>query len=145
MSEHKFRCGDTARIKGTDYDIEVAYADYGSGRASWFGWPEGDVELCKLDLVKACSDEEHRASVAQWLDMPRSSESDHRRERIEKLYRPVAYWKRMRSEYRARVENELAVLRSVEAELLRALDGPADVEPLPPVPVSSEKRGAPSA
>lgn len=145
MSEHKFRCGDTARIKGTDYDIEVAYADYGSGRASWFGWPEGDVELCKLDLVKACSDEEHRASVAQWLDAPRSSAADHRRDCVERLYRPRAYWKRRFEDARKQLNDARAHFESCSQVLEVVSRGPADVEPLPPVPVSSEKRGAPSA
>lgn len=90
---HRFRCGDTARIDGTDYDIEVSYADYESGRASWRGWPDGCIEIEKLTLVQACSDEEHKVSVARWLDRERGNSADRRRDTIERLYRPIAYRK----------------------------------------------------
>lgn len=130
-SSHKFRCGDTARIEGTDYDIEVAYADYASGRASWFGWPEGDVEIAKLTLVSACSDEEHRKAVARWLDRSRPS-NDHRFERVEMLYRPRAYWAKALSRAREVERAARAEDARLEALLFEAVAGPPDVEPLPP-------------
>lgn len=126
MSIHKFRCGDTARIEGTDYEIEVAYADYESGRASWFGWPEGTVEIEKLTLVKACSNEGHKAAVAQWLDHPRNSDTDHRRGAIERLYRPRAYWRKVCAVIEERIQGDHASLARASVQLIRADAGPED-------------------
>lgn len=120
MSDHKLRCGDTARQDGTSYDIEVAYADYESGRASWCGWPEGSIEIERLSLIKECTDEEHKAAVARWLDVSRSYLIDHRRVAIERLYRPRAYWMRVRKECQERVQEAAAQLASVEMNLLEA-------------------------
>ncbi len=120
--DHKFRCGDTARIEGTDYDIEIAYADYENGRASWCGWPDGIIYIKKLTLVAACSDAEHRAAVARWLDGPVSSDLSRaqRRATIKRLYRPRAYWRDVVALSRALVQEATAALSRAENELLRA-------------------------
>lgn len=142
MGEHKFRCGDVARIEGTSYDIEVAFADE-QGYASWCGWPNGVVEVKRLTLVEACSDEEHRKAVARWLDGPRSRDGeDSRRDTIERLYRPRAYWSRIVK--RAREEERQARMQAENClrSLFAAMDGPADVEPLPVVPAPESTKGA---
>lgn len=118
MNNHKLRCGDTARLEG--YDIEIAYADYESGRASWFGWPEGTVEIDKLTIVRACTDREHSLAVALWLDKPRAESDDHRRAYVERLYRPRAYWKAVRKVCQDRVREATAQLASVEMNLREA-------------------------
>lgn len=142
MGEHRFRCGDTARIEGTDYDIEVAYADYERGGASWFGWPEGMVEIGRLVLVRACSEEEHRKSVAEAVDRTCSHGTDHRRAVIARLYRPRAYWQGQVELQRERVMQASEQLRHCEAALLRVQAGPDDVEPLPAS--SPAQEGAPT-
>lgn len=129
MSEHKYRCGDVARIEGQDFDIEVAYAD-AQGYAAWCGWPNGIVEVKKLTLVEACSDDEHRKAVARWLDRPRSNDTDGRREMIEMLYRPRAFWTRHLAAARETSQQALERVASCEAEVRAALSGPADVEPV---------------
>ena len=139
MNEHKFRCGDVARIEGADFDIEVAYADE-NGYASWCGWPNGVVEVKKLALVEACSDEEHRKAVARWLDGPRSNDGhDRRRETIERLYRPRAYWNRRVLACREQVRIARDQLDACVSASVAAFKGPADVEPLP---VNAAQRSA---
>lgn len=125
---HRFRCGDTARIEGTDYDIEVAYANYESRNASWCGWPEGTVEIGKLTLVRVCSDEEHAEAVERWL-AGRNGDSDHRPDVIGRLYRPRAYWRRVIGIVRDRIEQEQRALSGAEFALREAEQGPADVIP----------------
>ncbi|MEQ1891061.1 MAG: hypothetical protein ABL998_00845 [Planctomycetota bacterium] len=124
---HRFRCGDTARIEGTDYDIEIAYADYESGSASWCGWPEGRVEISKLTLVKACSDEEHKAAVAMWCDRDETGgEADHRRTAIQRLYRPRAYWRGVLRIVRERLESDRQAESGATFALQQAEAGPED-------------------
>lgn len=123
---HRFRCGDTARIEGTDYDIEVAYADHESGYASWCGWPDGVVEIKKLTLVQACSDEEHRAAVARWLDRDRDDDRDHRRSAIQRLYRPRAYWRGVLRIVRERLESDRQAESGATFALQQAEAGPED-------------------
>lgn len=141
MGEHRFRCGDVARILDEDWDMEVAYADYASGRASWCGWPEGAVEISKLTLVKACTDDEHRTSVARWLDGAQSQSSDHRRDTIELLYRPRAHWTRIVASAREQARAAREHLDRCEASLHASMLGPADVEPIATALKESGQRG----
>ncbi len=129
MSDHKLRCGDTVRQHGATYDLEVSYADYESGRASWAGWPDGLVPIEELTLVKACTDQEHRAAVSMWLDKPRTSESerDHRRNEVERLYRPRAYWSTVRDVAYLRAQDAASALTTAEMMLREAERGPEDV------------------
>lgn len=141
MSDHRFRCGDIARIEGTDYDIEVAYADYESGQASWCGWPDGTVEIAKLALVHACSDDEHRAAVSRWLDWPRSIDHvlDHRRDVIDRLYRPRGYWQRAWRSAGRDVEAARARARACYDKFCDAHNGPPDVEPIVVAPAPDQE------
>lgn len=132
MAEHKLRCGDTVSQEGLDYKLEIAYADYETGRASWCGWPEGSVEIKALELFEACTDEEHRKAVSMWLDRPQGHDRDHRRNDVERLYRPRAFWTSVRASRRVQVEEALAGLSTAESMLREAQNGPPDVEPLQP-------------
>lgn len=124
---HRLRCGDTVRQEGQDYDMKVSYADYESGSASWCGWPEGRVEIERLKLVEACTDEQHKAAVAKWLDQGRDSNHDHRRATIERLYRPRAYWRGVIKIVQTRLEQDRQALSGAEYGLQQAEQGPEDV------------------
>lgn len=126
---HEFRCGDTARIDGSAETVLIAYADREHGRASWFGWPPGDIELSRLVLVEACSDDEHRSCVRMILD---GSGNSRLRDDVERLYRPIAYWTRICKQRRAEADEAIATLDRCEAELRFAQSCRVDVEPLPP-------------
>lgn len=66
----------------------VAYADYETDQLSWFGWPEGLAKISDCELVEACSDEEHKHLVGQWLKEPVHG-SDHRPAMVRRLYAHV--------------------------------------------------------
>lgn len=124
MNAHRLRCGDTVRLAGDDFDIEVAYADYERGYLAWCGWPDGEAEIERAAFVAACSDEEHKAAVARWLvAMPRAG---GRRENVERLYRPRAYWRRILERERERHAEQARNIHAVEAELAKAEAGPED-------------------
>lgn len=42
----------------------VAYVD--GDWLAWYGWPYGEAKVSDCDLVKACTDEEHRRSLEDW-------------------------------------------------------------------------------
>lgn len=123
---HRFRCGDVARAEGEDFDIEVAYADYGTGYASWCGWPEGCVEIARLRLVSACTDDQHRAAVARWLVGQGPQSRDHRPDAVERLYRPRAYWRRLLERERERLIEQATHVARLASELAKAEAGPDD-------------------
>lgn len=83
------RCGDTVRVIDggplTGEEWEVAYWDQEAGYMSWAGWPEGRIEIGRVEPARRCSDDEHRARVASWLSKPGDSQ-DHRRREIRRLY-----------------------------------------------------------
>lgn len=123
---HRFRCGDEVSQEGLDYTLEIAYADYESGRASWCGWPDGSVEIEKLALVKACTDEEHKAAVALWLDREHGSDGDHRRSVVKRLYRPRAYWRDVVKLCEERFQDAQRALGAAGTALQQAEQGPED-------------------
>jgi hypothetical protein len=98
--EHHIRCGDSVKVDfGQDGEhrrtetLLVAYADHLRDRLSWWGWPFGTVEISKVELVKACTDEEHAKCVAEWCDKPDRASSedrgwDDRRSTVMRLHRP---------------------------------------------------------
>jgi len=103
------RCGDTVRAKKTGMVLELAYED--NGRAIWCGWPDGTIDTEELELVEACSDDEHAKSVARWLDADRSIHGDHRRSMIEQLYRPEQYRRRVESMALDEMDSAISRLR----------------------------------
>lgn len=120
----KIRCGDIVRATMGNHDgsavvetLVVAYADYETGYLVWSGWPPGEVEIAKCELVKACTDEDHLKEVAQWLDGQAfvARLSDRRQYMVQRLYRPEAHrlyeigW---RQERIATLEKELADLKA---------------------------------
>lgn len=108
------RCGDTVCVKKTGDELELAYADDQSRRASWCGWPDGTIDLGELKLVKACSDDEHLNSVAMWLDDDRSIDGDHRRSEVERLYRPEQYRRRVEEMGLDEMNSALGRLRAAD-------------------------------
>lgn len=85
------RCGDFVHHAPSGETWAVAYADYARGDLAWAGWPEGSAAIVHCTLTKACTDEEHAAEVAAWLDHPSTpapgQSFDHRRAAIRRLYR----------------------------------------------------------
>ena len=122
MTDHKIRCGDT--VKYFYEELEVAYADYERDEFSWFGWQDGIGKLSDAVLVKACTDEEHKKAVSEWLD--NEVRSNPRAANVERLYRPRAYalaWlKRARDNY----AGARSALGHAEAAVRAAEVGPED-------------------
>lgn len=65
------RSGDTVLHRPSGERWLVAYVD--GDHLSWYGWPEGLASVADCELVKACSDEAHEASLREWAN-------DHRRD-----------------------------------------------------------------
>ena len=80
------RCGDHVRYKGQTW--VVAYADPDTGYMAWSGWPEGQIETAKVEIVYRCTDAEHAKHVAEWCDG--SHGDDHRPRYVRRLYREEA-------------------------------------------------------
>ncbi len=68
------RSGDTVLHRPSGETWTVACVR--DNRLSWYGWPEGMAELADCELVEACSDAEHEASLRQWAE--RVGGKDHR-------------------------------------------------------------------
>lgn len=79
------RCGDRVRHLPTGEVWLVAYADYGSGHLSWWGWPNGKAEISDCKRLYLCTDSEHRKAVAEWLKPSRRS-GDSRAGKIRAMY-----------------------------------------------------------
>lgn len=62
------RSGDTVKHKpsGETWTVAYVFAHW----LSWYGWPEGEAKLEDCELVKACTDEEHEASLREWAGKP---------------------------------------------------------------------------
>lgn len=128
MSEQearRMRCGDTARIDGADYDIEVSYADYETGYLSWCGWPDGCAKIDSARLVTACSDEDHRAAVARWLDRSPMGD-DSRPSYVKRLYRPRAFAREQFELARQRLADAESTYAAAHRVLVEAERGPED-------------------
>lgn len=52
------RCGDSVKHGPTGETWLVAYVD--GDYLAWCGWPEGEAKLADCELVRSCTDEEHR-------------------------------------------------------------------------------------
>ena len=88
----QIKCGDTVFHKPTKETWIVCYADYKSGFLSWFGWPEGYVEISNCELVESCTPEAHKKEVALWVNKPFRRDDgtwDHRVRIVERLYGSV--------------------------------------------------------
>lgn len=89
--EKRIRCGDTVKHHPTGEEWVVAYADYTTGHLAYSGWPEGIAKIAECELVESCTDEEHVAHVAEWLDFAHRRDDgteDHRQAVVRRLYRP---------------------------------------------------------
>jgi len=76
-----FRCGDVVRHCPSGEEWLVAYAD--GDDVSPTGWPDCIAKASDCDLVRAATDEEHRAHVVEWL----GCENECRRQRhVRRLY-----------------------------------------------------------
>ncbi len=83
--KHILRCGDEVQFMPTGELWLVAYADYETGKMSWYGWPEGVADIADCKLVKAASDDEHLRCVSEWCDRPAGN--DHRFSAVRRIYR----------------------------------------------------------
>lgn len=69
----KIRAGDTFKLKHTDSERsgreEILVCAYNEdGYIAWCGWPPGEYRESECELVKACSDEEHREMLERWVE-----------------------------------------------------------------------------
>lgn len=73
------RAGDTFFVKRTGEMLLCAYNS--DGYVAWFGWPPGEYHISECELVRACTDEEHRAALEEWAKPRNGSDgmSDRRR------------------------------------------------------------------
>ncbi|MEK9735749.1 MAG: hypothetical protein VW239_00335 [Candidatus Nanopelagicales bacterium] len=121
---HKLRCGDVVRMtKPPHYELTVAYED--NGRLAWSGWPEGTMDTDDVELVRACTDEEHRSNVALWFDGEDPS-GNHRRETIKRLYRPRQYARECLERALAALNAATREVRVAEVALDAAMNGPEE-------------------
>lgn len=63
MSE-PFRAGDVVRHRPTGEEWQLAHCE--DGRVAWCGWPEGQADAADCELVRAATDEQHRAMLEAW-------------------------------------------------------------------------------
>jgi hypothetical protein len=56
------RCGDHVLHRPSGEQWVVAWAE--GGRIAWAGWPPGTALSADCDVVRRCSDDEHRRQVA---------------------------------------------------------------------------------
>jgi hypothetical protein len=71
------RAGDTVKHRPTGETWRLAYVN---GRyLAWCGWPPGEALVSDCELVKACSDAEHRDMLEKWAKMPRVEDWDARK------------------------------------------------------------------
>lgn len=57
------RAGDHVHHKPSGEKWVVAYVD--GDYVGWCGWPAGEANVADCELVKACTDEEHRAILEE--------------------------------------------------------------------------------
>lgn len=62
----RFRCGDAVRHVPSGETWRVAYDD--GTHLAWAGWPDGRARSQDCELVRACTDAEHRAEVERWRE-----------------------------------------------------------------------------
>jgi len=58
------RAGDIVRHRPTGEKWTVAYVQ--GDWLVWYGWPPGEARVSDCDLLEACSDEKHPASLSEW-------------------------------------------------------------------------------
>jgi hypothetical protein len=86
MTTKDLRCGDVVTTDQNE-QLVVAYADYKTGRFSWFGWPHGEMSIDKIKSVMRCTEKEHHEEVQKWIATERAGAQTMKvRKKILSLY-----------------------------------------------------------
>ncbi len=70
------RAGDTVKHRPSGETWCVAYVE--GDYLAWYGWPPGEAKVSDCELIEACSDAEHEASLRKWAVMANTQDCDRR-------------------------------------------------------------------